>query len=315
MGKKGKERAKERRQKRLQEISELRSLPISPRDRWWSSETIAVVTGGNRGIGFEIARQLAALGLRVVIASRNPDSGRQAAECLQSEGLGVESYQLDVTDSASVESFAKWVFTAYGGIDILVNNAGINFNLGSENSVEYAEKVIEANYFGTKRMIQTMIPVMKPSENGARILNVSSRLGRMNGRRNRLGDENLREKLLNDDCLSEELIDGLVVEFLKQVNDGSWASNGWPQMYTDYSISKLAVNCYTRLAARVLLNRAEGHRICINCYCPGWVKTAMTGWQGNMSADEGADTGVWVVLLPKESPTGKFFAERREISY
>lgn len=65
-----------------------------------------------------------------------------------------------------------------------VNNAGVNFNIGSENSVEFTDNVIATNYFGTKQMIETMIPLMKPSASGARIVNVSSRLGRLNGRRN-----------------------------------------------------------------------------------------------------------------------------------
>lgn len=69
-------------------------------------------------------------------------------------------------------------------ICLQVNNAGVNFNVGSENSVENARKVIETNYYGTKRMIEAMIPLMKPSDAGARIVNVSSRLGRLNGKRN-----------------------------------------------------------------------------------------------------------------------------------
>lgn len=68
--------------------------------------------------------------------------------------------------------------------DMQVNNAGVNFNLGSDNSVEYAQKVVATNYFGTRNMTQAMIPLMKPSTSGARIVNVSSRLGRLNGRRN-----------------------------------------------------------------------------------------------------------------------------------
>uniref|UniRef100_A0A6V7QUX2 (+)-neomenthol dehydrogenase n=1 Tax=Ananas comosus var. bracteatus TaxID=296719 RepID=A0A6V7QUX2_ANACO len=373
MGKKGKERAKEWRRQRLEEIAELREVPYSPSERWWSGETAAVVTGANRGIGLEIARQLAAHGLRVVLAARDAERGRAAAERLrEEEGLCVEPRQLDVTDSASVDAFANWVSSEYGGIDILVrtayvmlawhipiceahnlhfegimstcdvkqlfsnvlnsifgcpasylcsimsqvNNAGVNFNTGADNSVESAEEVIATNYFGTKRMIKAMIPIMKPSPFGARILNVSSRLGRVNGRRNRVGDEALRERLLQDDCLSEELIDGMVTKFLEQVKLGTWSLNGWPQMYTDYSLSKLAVNAYTRLIAKRILDKPEGEKIYINCFCPGWVKTAMTGWAGNISAEEAADTGVWVVLLPPEkAPNGKFFAERREISF
>ncbi|KAL0918801.1 hypothetical protein M5K25_010837 [Dendrobium thyrsiflorum] len=121
MGKKGKERAKERREKRLQQISELRKVPISPRRRWWSSETVAVVTGANRGIGFEIARQLASYGLHVIMASRDAERGRHVAEMLQNESLNVISHQLDISDQISVESFSKWVILNYGGIDILVS--------------------------------------------------------------------------------------------------------------------------------------------------------------------------------------------------
>uniref|UniRef100_A0A1D1Y2M6 Short-chain dehydrogenase/reductase n=1 Tax=Anthurium amnicola TaxID=1678845 RepID=A0A1D1Y2M6_9ARAE len=314
MGKAGKQRAKERRERRRHEILELRKIPYPLADRWWSSETVAVVTGSNRGIGFEIARQLASHGLRVVVTSRDSVRGLEAAGVLREEGLDVDYCQLDVVDDSSVKTFADWILARHGGLDILVNNAGVNFNKGSDNSVGHAAKVIETNYFGMKRMIQTMVSLMKPSATGARILNVSSRLGKLDGRRNKLMDVSLSEQLSKDECLSESLINHMVYEFLKQVNDGSWISNGWPQMFTDYSVSKLAVNAYTRLMSRTLSSRPEGHKIHINCYCPGWVKTSMTDWAGNISAEEGADTGVWAVLL-SESPTGNFFAERREISF
>lgn len=125
----------------------------------------------------------------------------------------------------------------------------------------------------------------------------------------------LRQQLSDIDSLSEERIDGIVSTFVQQVEDGTWTSGGWPQTFTDYSVSKLAVNAYTRLMAKVLSNRLEGHKIYINCYCPGWVKTAMTGYAGNISAEDGADTGVWLALLPDPAVTGKFFAERREINF
>ena len=132
----------------------------------------------------------------------------------------------------------------------------------------------------------------------------------------RIGDASLREQLLTDDRLSEELIDGMVMKLLEQMKQDSWSSSEWPQMYTDYSVSKLAVNAYTRLMARRLSDSPEGEKIYINCFCPGWVKTAMTGWEGNISAEEGADTAVWLALLPQEQATvGKFYAERREISF
>ena len=117
------------------------------------------------------------------------------------------------------------------------------------------------------------------------------------------------------DSLTEEMIDQMVQTFLEQAKDGSWASAGWPQTFTDYSISKLAVNCFTRVMSKVLSERPEGEKIFINCYCPGWVKTAMTGWAGNVTVEQGADTGVWLALLPDQSVTGKIFAERREVHF
>lgn len=131
----------------------------------------------------------------------------------------------------------------------------------------------------------------------------------------KLEDANLREKLGNIDTLTEEMIDQTVSTFLQQVQEGTWESGGWPKTFTDYSISKLAVNTYTRLMARIFSERPEGEKIYINCYCPGWVKTAMTGYAGNISAEDGADTAVWLALLPDQAVTGKFFAERREISF
>lgn len=125
----------------------------------------------------------------------------------------------------------------------------------------------------------------------------------------------MREQLSNEELLSEELIDDTLKTFIEQTKDGSWINAGWPQTSTDYSISKLATNCYTRYLARKLSDRAEGEKICVNCFCPGWVKTAMTGWNGNVSVEDAADTGVWLALLPEQPTNGKFYAERREINF
>lgn len=89
--------------------------------RWWSSETVAVVTGANRGIGFEIVRQLADHGLTVVLTSRESSAGAEAANVLQESGLSVVFHQLDVLDSLSIKQFTEWIQQTYGGIDILVS--------------------------------------------------------------------------------------------------------------------------------------------------------------------------------------------------
>ncbi|KAM7276995.1 hypothetical protein ACFE04_018861 [Oxalis oulophora] len=328
---------KEKSKERLQEVSLLRTIPYSDHQRWWSEETIAVVTGSNRGIGFEIARQLMGHGLTVVLTTRDAAVGEEAAKVFQESGLNVNFHQLDIVDEESIKDFCEWVQTTYGGIDILVinsfsieirlrganfrerahivNNAGVNYNLGNDNSVEHAHQVITTNYYGTKNMIKAMIPLMRPSSAGARIINITSRLGRLNGKRNKINDETLRQQLSDVDNLSEEIIDGMVSTFLQQVDDGTWESGGWPKTLTDYSISKLAVNAFTRLTAKQLSERPDGEKIYINCYCPGWVKTAMTGYSGGISAEDGADTCVWLALIPDLAISGKFFAERRQVNF
>ena len=95
-------------------------------------------------------------------------------------------------------------------------------------------------------------------------------------------------------------------KFLEEVKDGSWVNGGWPQNNTDYSLSKLAVNAYTRLMAKILAEWPEGQRIYINCCCPCWVKTAMTGWAGLTPPEERANTALWLALLQDQSISGKF---------
>ncbi|MCD7458467.1 hypothetical protein HAX54_038342 [Datura stramonium] len=310
-----KERAKEKKEKRRQQISLLRTIPYSDHQRWWSSETIAVVTGGNRGIGFEIVHQLALHGVTVVLTSRETAVGEEAAKVLQEGGLNVAFHQLDIVDPESIQTFCDWIKETYGGLDILINNAGVNFNIGKDNSVEFAEMVIQVNYFGTKNMIKALVPLMRPSPAGARIVSVTSRLGRLNSKQNGISNVTVRKQLEDVESLSEEVIDNTVNTFLEQVKEGTWESGGWPQVFTDYSLSKLAVNAYTRLMARIFEERPEGHKIYINCYCPGWVKTAMTGWAGHVPIEDAADTAVWLALLPDQFVSGKFFNERREINF
>lgn len=88
--------------------------------RWWSAETIAVVTGANRGIGFEIAHQLALQGITVVLTSRESAVGEESAKVLQEGGLNVVFHQLDIIDQESIDTFCAWIKENYGGIDILV---------------------------------------------------------------------------------------------------------------------------------------------------------------------------------------------------
>jgi NAD(P)-dependent dehydrogenase (short-subunit alcohol dehydrogenase family) len=153
------------------------------------SETgrIAVVTGGNRGIGFETCRQLAKRGLRVILAARDEARGRAAADRLRREGLEVEFAPLDVSDDASVGTFARHVEKELGRVDVLVNNAGIMIDEAEGGGggtpgvararIETLRRTMEVNVYGALRVTQALLPLMP--RNDARIINVSSGMGQL----------------------------------------------------------------------------------------------------------------------------------------
>ncbi len=142
------------------------------------SETIALVTGANKGIGREISRQLASQGVRVLMGARNRERGEKAAAELRAQGLSVEFILIDVTSQPSVEEAAAEIERRYKRLDILVNNAGIAFDWypASELTVETLEATFETNVFGVFRVTKAMLPLLKQSKHG-RIVNVSSGLG------------------------------------------------------------------------------------------------------------------------------------------
>ncbi|KAF3631459.1 putative ribonuclease H protein-like [Capsicum annuum] len=124
------------------------------------------------------------------------------------------------------------------------------------------------------------------------------------GRLTKLRNEELRNMLLDEENLSEKQIEGLVNLFIDNVKNGTWKSKGWPILWTDYAVSKLALNAYSKVLAR----NYKGKGISVNCYCPGFTQTSMTGGKGKYTAQVAADIGVKLALLPPEHlPTGKFY--------
>jgi NAD(P)-dependent dehydrogenase (short-subunit alcohol dehydrogenase family) len=143
------------------------------------NKKVAVVTGANRGIGFEICRQLAAKGVTVALTARSAKSGQAARDQLREEGLDVRFLPLDVTDEGSVRNLAGDVEKELGGVDILINNAALNLDRdrsGLNADVETVRKTMETNVYGPLRMCQALVPLMKKRGAG-RIINVSSRMG------------------------------------------------------------------------------------------------------------------------------------------
>jgi NAD(P)-dependent dehydrogenase (short-subunit alcohol dehydrogenase family) len=143
---------------------------------------IAVVTGGNRGIGFEICRQLAQRGVNVVLTARNARRGREAAQALQAQRLNVIFHRLDVTDAQQIRALAHTMRTTHGRCDILVNNAGVLIDpRGSgvlDAAVETFRETFDTNVYGPLLLSQALVPLMRMQGYG-RIVNLSSGLGQL----------------------------------------------------------------------------------------------------------------------------------------
>src|ERR1019366_8843352 len=140
-------------------------------------ETIAFVTGANKGIGREISRQLAAKGVLVLMGARDRERGEKAVAELRAENLPVEFIQIDVTSQPSVDHAAAEVERRYGRLDILVNNAGVALDWipRSELSVEALRQTFGGDVFGVVRVTKSLLPLLKKSKHG-RIVNMSSGL-------------------------------------------------------------------------------------------------------------------------------------------
>lgn len=142
-------------------------------------DPVAVITGANRGIGLETARQLAQQGIHVVLTSRDQANGVAAAETLQSAGLTVTPQVLDVTDAASIQALADFLATEFGGVDILVNNAGVYLDNGIDGlevPIDIVRQTLEINTIAPLHVSQALIPLMRQRGRG-RIVNVSSGMG------------------------------------------------------------------------------------------------------------------------------------------
>ncbi|XP_051147087.1 (+)-neomenthol dehydrogenase-like [Andrographis paniculata] len=288
----------------------------------------AVVTGANKGIGFEICKQLASQGnITVVLGARDHKRGLQAVQKLKELGHGgdrVIFHQLDVTDSASVAAFAEFIKSKFGKLDILVNNAGVSgANVDGEamraasmaedpskvnwseiivETYETAEAAFQINYYGAKRTTEALLPLLKLSQS-PRIVNMASVMAMLQN----VSHEWAKEVLSNVEKLTEEKLDEVVNAYLKDVNDGVAKEKGWPASSGSYIISKAVLTAYTRLVAK-------RHPSCkINAVCPGFTKTDMNHHSGFLTVQEGAESPVKLALLPDDGPSGMFF-NRKQVS-
>ena len=236
---------------------------------------IALVTGGNKGIGLETVRALAQLGMTVLLAARTQAKAEAAAEVLRKQNLVVQPVELDVTNPDHRLSLAQQIERQYGMLDVLVNNAGIALEANyrpSQTKTEILHQIYETNFFAVVALTQALLPLLRKSKAG-RIVNVSSRLGSMS------------------------------------LNASAPAAGWYDEL--GYNSSKAAVNMFTILLAKELSDTS----IKVNSAHPGWVKTDMGGPNAPLAPAEGAKTSVWLATLPDDGPTGGYFHMQEQLPW
>lgn len=233
---------------------------------------VAVVTGSNRGLGLAISRKLSQLGIHVVLTSRNETDGLAAYKQLSSEGLDVNYHLLDVSSNTSVAEFTQWLRQTYGKVDILVNNAGIN-------------------------------PTAKPEESS--LLTVQPETLQATFNTNVIAVLRISQALIPLMKINNY---GRIVNVSTEMASLSTIASDYYPLAPSYRLSKIGVNGLTALLAKEL----QGDNILVNTYSPGWMKTDMGGDDAPFTAEEGAETAVYLATLPDGGAQGQFFAEMRK---
>jgi NAD(P)-dependent dehydrogenase (short-subunit alcohol dehydrogenase family) len=236
---------------------------------------IALISGANKGIGYEIARGLGAKKIKVLVGARDEARGQAAAEKLKAEGADALFVKLDVTDPGTIQHAAEWIETEFGRLDILVNNAGIGEWGAKPSDIDLAKvrEVYDTNVFGPIAMTQAMLPLLRKSKHG-RIVNVSSSLGSL--------------------TLSSDLTSPFA-DFLA----------------LGYNTSKSALNSMTVQFAKELRTTP----IKVNAICPGYCATDINGNSGPRSAAQGAVAAIEYATIGEDGPTGGYFNEEGRIAW
>ena len=236
---------------------------------------IALVTGANKGLGYETVRQLSRAGVYVFLSARDSAKAAEAAQALRADGHDVEALTLDVTDSDSIARAADIVAMETGCLDILVNNAGIKVSGDALEIKDAWSLTFDTNLFGMIEVTRSFLPMLKSSPAG-RIVNVSSLAGQLAQRRGVFGLQ-------------------------------AYSTPDAPA----YGPSKIAVNLWTMRLARELSNT----RIKVNAAHPGVAKTQMGGRDAPLRVCDGAKTSVALALLEEDGPTGGFFHAGKQLSW
>ena len=229
---------------------------------------VVLITGANKGIGFEVARQLGRAGFTVLLGARDKQRGEDAATQLRSEGLDVRFVAADLNDGAtSGAALARQIGEEFGHLDVLVNNAAI-FDTGdghaSDISLETLRRTFETNFFGTVAFTQPLLPLLQAAES-AQIVNVSSGLGSL-------------------------------------AINGDPSSPYYHAKALAYNASKAALNMFTVDLAYDLRET----KVRVNSVCPGYTATDLNNHSGPQTLEEGAVAIVRLAQMSAEAPTASF---------
>jgi NAD(P)-dependent dehydrogenase (short-subunit alcohol dehydrogenase family) len=234
-----------------------------------TNQKIALITGANKGIGLETARQLGKQNIIVLIGARDAKKGEAAAKEMQGQGLDGRSLAIDVADPKSIERAAAQVDREFGRLDILINNAGVMIDdqkkKVSEQSLDTWRATFDTNLFGLIATTRAFLPLLRKSEAG-RIVNLSSILGS--------------------------------ITYHSTPGSPTYDFKVAPA----YDVSKAAVNAYTVHLAYEL----KDSKIKVNAAHPGWVKTDMGGEGATMEIVDGAKTSVALATIGKDGPNGAY---------
>jgi NAD(P)-dependent dehydrogenase (short-subunit alcohol dehydrogenase family) len=236
-----------------------------------AEKKVAFVTGGNRGIGLETARQLGKKDVKVVIGSRDLEKGKAAAEKLRADGADVEAIRFDINKQSDFKEAYNYFDKNFGKLDILINNAAVSKetiggpNNASSVSPAVLRETFDTNFFGTIELTQVLLPLLKKAPEG-RIVNLSSILGSL--------------------------------ELHSDPNSFIYGAKTLA-----YDASKTALNAFTVHLAHELRDT----KIKVNSAHPGWVKTEMGTDAAPMEIPDGAKTSVQLALLSADGPTGGYF--------
>ena len=237
------------------------------------TQKIAVITGSCKGLGYAIACQLAQQeNIQVVLTCRQEQDGLVAQKRLSSENIQADFHMLDVTSGDSVQQITTWLQETYGRVDILINNAGVN-------------------------------PTKQPEESSLLTVQMETMLATFTT--NVLAVARITQALMP---LMRAQNYGRIVNVSTEMASLTSMGSDYYPLAPSYRLSKVGLNGLTALWAKEL----QGTNILVNAYSPGWMKTDMGGPNAPFTADEGAETAVYLATLPEGGAQGKFFAEMRK---